>query len=325
MKRLAVLFFLLVLSADLLAAPLWGFFAHRLINRHAVYIVPSPLFGFYKKNIDYLTEHAVDADKRRYIDHAEACRHYLDTDHYEESVPIDTIPHYWSKAVEKYTEDTLRAYGIVPWHIGFMMARLTKAFEQKNVPMILRLSADMGHYIADCHVPLHSTKNYNGQLTNQVGIHAFWESRIPELFYGGYDLFTGKAEFIENPQKVIWQRFEESFAAKDSVLYYEQWLTERFGEEEKYSLEQRGNSVVKVYSKEFSVEYNAILGEQVERRFKSSIKTIGDIWYTCWVNAGMPDLEGMDAPPLSDEDRRQLTEEEDKFRQGEIMGRDEPH
>jgi hypothetical protein len=152
----------------------WGFFAHRQINRLAVFTVPAPLFGFYKANIEYLTEHAVDADKRRYSDEAEACRHYLDADHYEQLPPIDTIPKYWKQAVEKYTEDTLKAYGIVPWHIHLMTFRLTEAFKQKDKRKILRLSADLGHYVADAHVPLHATENYNGQLTGQTGIHGFW-------------------------------------------------------------------------------------------------------------------------------------------------------
>src|SRR5690349_10327289 len=88
----------------------WGFFAHKAINRLAVFTLPEELFGFYKLNMEYLTEHAVDPDKRRYSDTAEACRHYMDVDHYESTVPIDTIPIYWKDAVAKYSEDTLLAY-----------------------------------------------------------------------------------------------------------------------------------------------------------------------------------------------------------------------
>ena len=45
----------------------------------------------------------------------------------------------------------------------------------------------------------HTTENYNGQFTNQKGIHGFWESRIPELFYDEYDFITGKAKYIDYP------------------------------------------------------------------------------------------------------------------------------
>ncbi len=64
----------------------------------------------------------------------------------------------------------------------------------------MRISAEFGHYIADACVPLHTTSNYNGQLTDQVGIHAFWESRIPELFaVEEFDMIVGTASYIDDP------------------------------------------------------------------------------------------------------------------------------
>jgi hypothetical protein len=58
-----------------------------------------------------------------------------------------------------------------------MLNRLTRAFKEHDRERILRYSADLGHYIGDAHVPLHCTRNYNGQLSGQHGIHGFWESR----------------------------------------------------------------------------------------------------------------------------------------------------
>ena len=182
----------------------WGFFGHKQINRMAVFTLPYEMIGFYKKHIDFITEHAVDPDKRRYGVEEEAPRHYIDIDHYGENA-FDVVPMYWKKAVEKYTEDTLKAYGINPWHVEKMMYKLTEAFKRENIDMILHYSADLGHYIADGHVPLHTTENYNGQLTNQRGIHGFWESRIPELKSENYDFFVGKATYIEKPIFMAWQ------------------------------------------------------------------------------------------------------------------------
>ncbi|HRN42947.1 MAG TPA: S1/P1 Nuclease, partial [Vicingus sp.] len=90
-------------------------------------------------------------DKRRYAVEGEAPRHYIDLDHYvkDGEDPFDVVPKPWTKAVEKFTEDTLQAYGIVPWHVNLMVMRLTKAFEEKDVDKILRVSADLGHYIGD--------------------------------------------------------------------------------------------------------------------------------------------------------------------------------
>lgn len=112
----------------------WGFLGHKTINQHAVFALPQPLFGFYKKHIQFITNHAVDPDQRRYSDTAEACRHYIDLDHYEKALPIDTLPKYWMQAVEKITADTLFEYGIVPYHVQMMLYRLTKAFQEKTWP-----------------------------------------------------------------------------------------------------------------------------------------------------------------------------------------------
>ena len=158
----------------------WGFYAHRQINYYAVFMLPPEMLVLYKPTLSFLTEHAVDPDKRRYAVAAEGARHYIDIDHYG-VYPFDSLPRTFSRAIEKYGRDTLQAYGIVPWHIQTMLYRLTAAFKEKDQVKILKLSADFGHYIADAHVPLHVCSNHNGQLTNQQGIHAFGESRIPEL------------------------------------------------------------------------------------------------------------------------------------------------
>ncbi len=95
---------------------------------------------------------------------AEGPRHYIDIDYYG-SYPYKELPHNWNEAVAKFCEDTLKANGIVPWHIQIMLTRLTKAFKEKNYPAIMKNSAEIGHYIADAHVPLHASTNHNGQLS----------------------------------------------------------------------------------------------------------------------------------------------------------------
>lgn len=267
----------------------WGFFAHRKINRLAVFTLPPEMFGFYKVHIQYLTEESVAPDKRRYVVPEEAARHYIDVDVYGDSA-VYTFPRFWKEAVAKYPEDTLVAYGIVPWYIQQMAFRLKKAFQEKKVDAILRLSADIGHYIADANVPLHTTQNYNGQLTGQEGIHGLWESRLPELFAGEYDLFTGRAEYVKNIQIRAWEAVITAHEGVDSVLSFERRLSESFKEGRKFGYEERGSTTTRVYSREFSKEYQQLLHGQVERQMKASIKMIGDIWYTCWINAGQPDL-----------------------------------
>jgi len=287
---------ILALSFFIFAFPVltfsWGFYAHKMINRLAVFTLPAEMMGFYKHHIEFISENAVNADKRRHMLPHEAECHYIDIDEYGDSA-LFKIPKRWKDAVAKYTEDSLRAYGIVPWHINFVKYQLTEAFKQKDARKILKLSSDLGHYIADAHVPLHTTRNYNGQYSNQHGIHAFWESRLPELHAEQYDFFTGKAEYVDDPQERAWQAVRESNAALDSVLLFEKQLSEKFSEDKKYVYEERGGVMVKNYSRNFSNAYHRMLNGQVERRMRSSVKMIGDFWYTCWIDAGQPDLNSL--------------------------------
>jgi hypothetical protein len=218
MKKLLVLALSLAVSTRLSC---WGFYAHKKINYYAVFLLPPEMMVLYKPQIGFLTEHAVDPDKRRYAIAEEGPRHYIDIDHYGK-YPFDSLPRNWNAAVAKFSEDSLNAHGIVPWWLQTMLSRLTNAFKEKNQARILKLSAELGHYISDAHVPLHASSNHNGQYTGQKGIHGFWESRIPELLAENqWDFFIGKAAYIKNTAEYTWKRLLESAAASDTVLRYE--------------------------------------------------------------------------------------------------------
>ncbi len=267
----------------------WGFFGHKKINSLAVFTLPPAMIGFYKKNLTYLTEAAVNPDRRRYSVVDEASRHYIDLDHYGDSA-LYKMPRRWADAVALHTEDTLKNYGIVPWHVYRMYLRLREAFLMRDPERVLRLSAEIGHYIGDACVPLHTTQNYNGQLTGQDGIHGFWESRLVELYSEDYDFFVGRAKYLDDPQIAIWDAVVQSHLLKDSVLSEEKKLSELFGER-KFSFETKGRTTVKVYSQEYSEAYHKVLRGMVERRMRAAVIMTGSFWYTAWVDAGQPDLQ----------------------------------
>lgn len=327
LKKALILFIsVFIVSVFLYQKPTysWGFYAHKRINRMAVFTLPSEMIGFYKKHLEFITEHAVDPDKRRYAVDGEAPRHYIDIDHYAPhgEDPFEVVPRYWKDAVEKFTEDTLQAYGIVPWHLEVMLKRLTYAFKDKNVAKILRTSAEIGHYIGDAHVPLHTTENYNGQLTGQKGIHGFWESRIPELKADHYNYFVGKAFYLKNVNDYIWETVKGSFNAKDSVLEFEAKLNAEFPKDKKYAFETRGNITVKTYSKEYTEAYNNMLNGMVEKRMARAILSVGCFWYTAWVNAGKPDLNNLNGEEVTEEDLEADKALDNQYKQGKIKGRE---
>ncbi|MEQ8423248.1 MAG: zinc dependent phospholipase C family protein [Cyclobacteriaceae bacterium] len=279
---------------------MWGFFAHKQINRLAVFTLPPEMIGFYKKNIEYLTEESVSPDRRRYAIKEEAPRHYIDLDEFGDSA-IFKLPHFWNQAVEQYGEDSLMARGIVPWHIVQVQNRLKEAFLLYDPEKILRMSAELGHYVADANVPLHTTSNYDGQLSGQIGLHAFWESRLPELFFNEYDFFVGRATYVKDVSGRAWTAVTTAHEALDSVLYFEKKLAEKIGSR-KYSFETRGKQTVKVVSFNYAKSYHDALNGMVERQMRASIKMIGDLWYTAWVDAGQPDLKKLiDYAPTAEE------------------------
>ena len=64
----------------------------------ACFTLPPEMIGFYKSHIDFINDHAVDPDNRRYSNKEEPPRHYLDADHYGEH-PFDSIPEKWDDAI----------------------------------------------------------------------------------------------------------------------------------------------------------------------------------------------------------------------------------
>lgn len=278
----------------------WGFFGHERINRLAVFTLPPEMFPFYKKNIRDIEELSVNPDRRRYTIPEEAPRHYIDLDDWGDSAET-ILPRYWSQAAEKIGEDSLMAHGIVPWHITRMYYRLRDAFMIGDPQKIISVSSELGHYIADAHVPLHTTSNYNGQKTKQHGIHGLWESRLPELFFDDYDLLTGQAQYVDDVQGAAWAIVMSAHRCVDSVLLFERSISALHADN-KYSFETKARQTVKVYSYDFSNAYHKSLRGMVERQMRASIGMVGSMWYTAWIDAGQPDLKKLiDYQPTEEE------------------------
>lgn len=265
----------------------WGFFGHRLINRNAVFHLPPELFPFFRIHIVKLVTQAVVPDQRRYIDKAEAPMHYIDLDGYD-SLQLAlwrTSSHYF----DSLDAQTWNSHGALPNRLLTSSYVLTRAFMDGDSEKCIRVAGDLAHYIGDAHVPLHTTSNYDGQQTGQEGIHGLWESRLPEMFADQYDLTGRKARYIENLHMFFWQVIDDSHSAVDSVLSIE----ERLGERRKGRIKgfsERGAQVQGDYSGAYAHTFHRELSGMVERRLRAAIVHTADVWYTCWVNAGQPDV-----------------------------------
>jgi hypothetical protein len=269
----------------------WGFSAHRKISNKAVATLPKAMQGFYVYYSDYITIHAVDPDKKRYCHMDEGAHHFIDLNHYG-AYPSDSLPRHWKDAVARYTVDTLNKYGTLPWYISLQYYNLVEAFKDQDADMILKYSSDLSHYIADSYVPLHTTTNYDGQETGQNGIHAFWESNIPELFGNSYNYEVGQAKYIKNVNEFVWSGILSSATEVDSVLRVERNLKKIFPRDRMYCFEKsRMNQIVPRFSEDFTKAYSQKLNGMVERRMRSSILAVGSLWMSAWAEAGQPDLD----------------------------------
>jgi len=183
-------------------------------------------------------------------------------------------------------------------------------------------SAYLGHYLGDAHVPLHTTENHNGQLTNQIGIHAFWESRIPELFAKKYNFIVGKARYVEDPLREAWKIISHTHMQVDTVLRLEARLNKEFPASQKYSFSERNNQVTRQYSYAYTKAYQDIMNKMVERQMRLAILSIGSYWYSAWIDAGQPVLEHMVKAKPEASELKQAEEIDKQYKKGQIIGRE---
>ena len=116
----------LLLGIILVGFSSWGFLVHRTIHQLAVYQLPAEMAGFFHSNMAKLVYDAPRADTRRNTDSTEAPKHFIDLEPFNEKPAYD-LPQDFSKAIDRYSLDTLTKYGYVPYQIIVLKNQLTNA------------------------------------------------------------------------------------------------------------------------------------------------------------------------------------------------------
>lgn len=311
---------LFVVSAIALA---WGSWGHKHISRAAVFALPEEMRLFYYNHIDYITESSVVPDLRRPLlaDKAEGPRHFLDVEDF--NVPLGDIARTAQEAYQKYDSAFLSKTGILPWYIEELMQKLTRAFEKKNKSEILFLSSELAHYIADAHMPLHTSSNYNGQLSGQKGVHALWETTLPQMFGNDFNFHTAPPRYIDDVTDFTWKMIAQSHSLVKPLLAAEMAVRNRFDSTNMYRRDEHGQLVLfynnPVFSKEYATAFQKQLGNMVEDQLRLSIYDISCYWYTAWVNGGKPNLLRLDDPHLTKQNRRNYRKEYKAWKKGKIL------
>jgi len=248
----------------------WGYVGHSIINYRTI-LSALPEMEFFETWADSLQAHASDADQRKSWDPTEGPKHYIDIDNYPEFIATGTIPQSFDSCVAIHGLSFVMDQGILPWAILKTADSIQAAFEINDMHKAMLFSADLGHYIADGHMPLHITRNYNGQYTNQTGVHSRYESSLIGDFQSQINYDGDSLQYIENLSDFVFNMLYENYQYVDSVLYADSVAEAYAG----------NHNTTTYYNKFWEIAKNFTIG-----LFQKASYRIACVIYTEWIDAG---------------------------------------
>jgi len=256
----------------------WGDKGHKLINKKSVLYLPASMKN-YKKWADYLEEHAPDPDWRKKDDKTEAPKHFIDIDFYKEFLSGHMIMNEDS-LISEYGKKEVIKQGILPWATLQTYQDLIQAFKDKNKEKALKLAADLGHYVADGHQPMHTVLNYNGQLTGQKGLHARYEITMVDGHLKELDdsFDPQPVTLVKDPEAFIFD-YISGANSLNSVL-----------------LDADSLAYNQSNSRKDSTYYNIMWFRTkyiTETQFNNASKDFAALLYTAWIKGGKPGFNRM--------------------------------
>jgi len=221
----------------------------------------------------YLAAHASDADDRKDTDPTEAPKHYIDIDTYASFNTTGRIPQTWDSIIAQNGTIWVTNEGILPWATLATYDSLKNAFFHYDWTKAMFFAADLGHYVGDGHMPLHITKNYNGDNTGNSGIHSRYESTMISA-YVSQIIYTGDTvKIIPDVNKYVFNYIYKNHQYVDSVLAADNYA---------HSLS----------SNYYSTIYKAALWDKTRnfttQLFKNASHALAELIYNAWVEAGSP-------------------------------------
>ncbi len=222
-----------------------------------------------------LEQHASDADTRKSTDPSEEPKHYIDIDNYPEFVSTGNISHNFDSLVAVHGYTFVMEQGILPWAIIAAYDSLTQAFLRRDWNKAVLFASDLGHYVGDAHMPLHLTKNYNGQYTGQSGIHSRYESSMINRYYTQINYEPDSVSFVQNIPDFVFSFIYSNYLYCDSLLAAD--LAAKA---------IAGNTTSDLYYQklwEFTADFTIKL-------FKNTSGLLSGLIYSSWITAGKPSL-----------------------------------
>lgn len=290
--RLLTLMTLVALCTLPQHAQAWGWEAHRWITAAAVDILPADMRATVMAQRDGIIAHSPDPDLWR-DDPLEYSRHFIDLDLADTTgAPYPNIPYTYRLALEKYGVDALQDIGSLPWRIDAYYYDLVAAMEAPTDSLWVIMAA-LGHYCSDATMPMHTTVNYDGQLTGNRGIHYRFEWWIPEQFADEIRLDPVAPLLVTDRIAAAWRVIYQSNVLVDTLLAADTDVRRTFREPIRNPNDRHGRGR--------DAEYDALLydrlGEIITSQLELAAQFTAGIWYAAWLDAGRPDLSDVPAPP----------------------------
>jgi hypothetical protein len=267
-----ILITLFLLSGMILLSG-WGSGGHRKINQHSPASFPNSMAFLRASWTILLADHGSDADKRKSWDPSEKPKHYIDIDDYPEFLQFGKIPQTYDSVVALHGESFVLDKGTLPWATLIAFDSLKSCFQRMDWNKAGLFAADLGHYVADGHQPLHITRNYNGQYSGQKDIHYRYESQM----IGNY------LDQIAYPD-------DSAFQIQDISGYVFSYIY--FNYKDLDSLLMADSAAYAIAGYTYSDQYFSILWDSAKGftidLFKRASYSLAGLIYTAWVQAGSP-------------------------------------
>jgi len=263
MKNHIALITVLILSSIVLSpiqsTQAWGFSVHKEITSHAVDILPNPWKNYFKDLKNDLRDASIAPDQRKSIDPKEPARHYDDQDKPHKDKDVKYPSSDWND-------------GVVSWAVENATKHLISALKANNQTAIIRYMGDIAHYISDATQPLHATKNFDGQLTGNRGIHARFEQDVIEKnFNDAFDLSDfSELRVIDDPYNLTETEIHSGLDNVPQIM--------------------AADDLAQNNSDSFNSEYYNILYQElrplIHDRLQLAIQNTANLWYTAFIKAG---------------------------------------
>ena len=263
----------------------WGFKAHMRINSDAVDTLPAGMREFFESERNFISEHASDPDNWRRDDKEEIPHHFIDIDMYG-TYPFKELPRDYDEAVKKFGPEAVNFRGTLPWRIVEYTMKLSEDMKSGDRENIRMSAAALGHYVGDAHVPLHSAENYDGQFTNNEGIHKQFEKLMVNSYMEEYDPSMPEAEPIADPLGFAFDIILNGYQLILPILIADSKAREGLSDALIDSLADRKADPVKSY---IDMLYRDV-GDIAWKQMSGASGNLGRYWVTAWDLAGRPSL-----------------------------------